>query len=223
MKLALAATVALVDQQVESLAGSLEVLAQTEEARSGGWRALQPLLAVVQAGPVPCLCWFARPDGHYYTVSGGVQAATLADRPYFAHLLAGERVTCALVVSKSTGKKSAVVAVPIMRDGTMIGALGATIFLEELSQGLKEKLRLPDDMVYFALDDQGVAALHAQPERTFVEPAQAGSPTLAQAVREMLAHPEGVVHYEFEGTHRDCYYQLSRVTGWHFAMGTITR
>ncbi len=222
-RVALAALVALVDQQIGSVGHTLETLAATQDARTGGWRAIKPLLARVEAGPVPCTCWYLRPDGRYYTVSLGLTEGSLSDRAYFPGLMAGRQVDCALVYSKSTGKKSAVVAAPILREGRVVGALGASLFLEELSARLDETLRLPENMLFFAVDAEGTGVLNVRPWLVFTDPREMGSPSLKEAVRQMLLQPEGTIHFEFEGASRDMYFQTSEVTGWRLALGVITR
>lgn len=222
-RVALAALVALVDQQISSVGNALATLAATQDAHTGGWRAIKPLLAAVETGPVPCTCWYARPDGRYYTVSLGLTSGSLSDRAYFPELMAGRKVACALVVSKSTGKKSAIVAAPIWRDGRVVGALGASMFLEELSARLSEILCLPENMLFFAIDAEGTGVLNVRPWLVFTDPREMGSPSLKEAARQMLAQAEGTIHFEFEGARRDMYFQISPVTGWRLALGVITK
>lgn len=221
-RLALSALVALVDQQIGGVGNTLGTLAATQDARAGGWRAIKPLLAAVEAGPVPCTCWYLRPDGRYYTVSLGLISESLSDRAYFPDLMAGRRVNCALVVSKSTGKKSAVVAAPILREGRVVGALGASLFLEDLSARLDELLRLPSNMLFFAVDAEGMGVLNVRPRLVFTDPREMGSPSLKEAARQMLSQSEGTIHFEYEGARRDMYFQTSAVTGWRLALGVIT-
>lgn len=221
-RVALHALMALVEQQIAAVEGALQALAQTSDVLSGDWGAIKPLLAAVESGPVPCVCWYLHPDGHYYSVDHDLEHATLEDRSYFPALMHGREVICNLIVSRSTGRKSAVVAAPIVRDGQTVGGLGASIFLEDLSARLDAALQLPDDMLYFALDDQGTEVLNTCPELVFTVAEEAGSLGLAQAARQMLAEPEGLVRFAHGGREHEMYFATSRLTGWHFALGVAT-
>ena len=74
--------------------------------------------------------WFVQPDGQFYTVEKGLTNLTLRDRQYFPRLMAGEEITGDLVISKTTGKRTAIVAVPIKKNGKIIGALGTSLAVE---------------------------------------------------------------------------------------------
>ena len=76
--------------------------------------------------------------------------------------MAGNKVLGDLVVSKSTGKKSLIVAVPVRSDGEVIGGVGATIFLENLSELLAEELGLSPGMTFYAVTSEGEVALHLE-------------------------------------------------------------
>jgi hypothetical protein len=65
------------------------------------------------------------------------------------------------VVSKSTGKESTVATVPVKDGNNVIGALGASIYLDELSQSIAADLGLSDDMAFYAVNADGVIALHS--------------------------------------------------------------
>lgn len=221
-RVALHALVALVEQQIGGVEGTLKALAQTSDVRSDDWGVIKPLLAAVESGPVPSVCWYLHPDGHYYSVDHDLEEQTLEDRSYFPALMHGQEVICSLIVSRSAGKKAAVVAAPMVREGQTVGGLGASIFLEDLSARLDAALQLPEDMLYFALDNRGTEVLNTCPELVFTEPEQAGSPGLAQAARQMLAETEGVLRFVHGGRQHEMYFATSQLTGWHFALGVVT-
>ncbi|MDA8326966.1 MAG: cache domain-containing protein [Nitrospiraceae bacterium] len=164
--------------------------------------------------------WFARPDGSYYTGEKGLTGLSLRDRAYFPGLLAGKDVIGRLVISKSTGKRTAIVAVPVKRNGRIIGALGASLSVQELSRMIDEKMALPEDMVFYALNSTGQTCLHRKASLLFAYPSDMGSRSLSEKVRVMLSKPEGVVRYEFEGS-RTVVFKHFPLTGWVFAVGLI--
>jgi len=210
---------ALVDQDFADTRVALRALAATEEARSGDWGRIKgPLTVLAQALPEKATVWYARPDGSFSTVAAGLTGRSLKDRAYFHGLMAGREAAGDLVVSKMTGRNVAVVAVPVRTNGRVTGALGATLDLEKVARRLDRELALPPGLTFYALDETGRTALHRETSRIFEQPAQADSPSLAAAVKEMSARPEGVVRYEFQGAQRTAAYRRSRETRWVYAL-----
>ena len=222
-RVVLSGLVALAESQLAARVGALEALASTDEARSAGWKRVGPLLEGLSwVQDSSAVAWFLLPDGSYYATGQGLASGNLKDRAYFPEVMAGRTSVGTLVISKSTGRDVVIVAVPIKNaKGAVIGALGASTYLDRMSDGLARALMLPPDLVFYALDPQGNTALHVRTEHVFEDAANQGSPTLTQAVKTMLAQDHGMVTYEFEGTTRQVVFQVSPFTGWKFALGTI--
>lgn len=214
---------ALVEQELAGELLGLKVLAATEEARSGRWARIKgPLTAFAEGEPDAAAVVFSRPDGSYFSVEKGLTGESLRDRDYFRGLMAGHDVEGALVVSKSTGKRSVIVATPIRANGKVIGALGVSTSVEKLAAQVNKQLDLPRDMALYALDAKGRAALHRDAALMFEFPSELGSDTLTEAVHEMLSKPNGVVSYTFRGVRKTVIFQRSQATGWVFALGAAT-
>ncbi len=210
---------ALVEQGFAHIRNGLRILAATDNASSGDWnRIKEPLAVFAKGAPTSAAVWFARPDGSYFTVEGGLTGQNLKNRDYFPRLMAGKEVAGDLVVSKSTGKRSTIIAVPVEAGGRVIGALGVSIAMEKVAGRIEDQLRFPADVMFYALDGRGQIALHRESTLLFEFGTELGSPTLAEAVKEMLAKPTGVVHYEFEGAQRTAIFKRSEATGWVFAL-----
>jgi hypothetical protein len=154
-------------------------------------------------------------------VEKGLTGLNLSDRLYFPRLMAGEEITGDLVLSKSTGKRTAIVAVPVRENGKIIGALGTSLSVEGISRMIDEKMGLPDNMIFYALDQDGRTSLHRVSALLFAYPSDMGSKSLAKTVKEMLAEPEGVVTYDFYGE-RTVVFKKSPLTSWVFAIGIVT-
>ncbi len=200
----------------------LKVIAVTQEAKSGKWENIKPLLEELSKNGIKAAAlWFMRPDGSYYTTEKGLMNATLRDRSYFPKLVKGEDVNASLVISKSTGKRSAVFAAPVKKNGAIIGAIGASLDMEEISQMINTKMNLPQNIIFYALDQKGQAALHRKAELLFAYPSDMGSPSLKEIAQEMLSKPEGVVRYDFNGE-RVVVFRKYADTGWTYAVGQIT-
>lgn len=218
--IALASLMSLADGHLLRMAGFLDVIA-SGEARSADWPRIRGPLAGIGRYNVPAVLWFAVPDGRYWTTGEGREAGDLSDRPYFPRLMAGEAVTGSLVVSRSSGRSVAIVAVPVRgEDGRVVGALGASIHLDSLSLRLEREMRLPADVVFYAIDSIPLGALNRDPGLIFTEPLKLGG-DLARAIRAMLAQEEGLVSYRFRNSLRTVRFRKSPVTDWWYALGVI--
>ena len=221
MRILLNAFTAFAEEHIEGTLRGMKILSETEEVLSGDWNAMKgPLTEFSRSGINAAAVWYARPDGHYYTVEKGLTDQSLSDRSYFPRLMAGTTVVGDLVISKSTGKRTAILAVPIWKHGKVSGALGVSLSADKMSRMLQERMALPGDMVFYALDAQGQSSLHKESNRLFTFPSDIGSKTLKAAAQEMLSRQEGVVRYEFHGE-KIVVFKRSQLTGWVFAIGFV--
>lgn len=214
----LSAFMSYTDLRISSVQQSLEILASTSEARSGKWENMKGILSGYQKSDEWLIVWYVRPDGTYYTVDKGLMDEKLSDRSYFPDLMAGQKIIGALVVSKSTGQRSAVSAIPIKEGGKVVGAIGASLFLDKLSDQIGSILALRTDAAFFALAPNGLTTLHSKKDRHFLDPRELGSETLKKAANEMLSGTSGEVTYEFDNVTKKAIYRTSPLTQWKFAI-----
>lgn len=219
----LAAAVALTDNHIQSLVNTMQVLALTDEVKAGRWEGMQGLLTRFSQDQIPALVWFALPDGSYYAVGVGKASGNLSDRVYFPKVMAGTATVGDLVVSKATGKMSMIATVPVKNGGQVIGALGVSVYLDDFSKILVQELQLPDNMVFYAVNDQGYIALHSDTQWLMQKASDLGSSTFSQAVDEMLSKKEGNATYQFGGMSETVVYKTSPLTNWCFALGVRTK
>lgn len=220
-KVALASLMALSDAHLQKLADSLTLFASTAEARSADWEMIRTPLGAVAKRNVSALVWFALPDGRYWSVQQGKSSGTLSDRAYFPRVLAGETVIGALVVSKASGKSSAIVAVPVRGSGGVVaGVLGASVYLDELSHRLDAEMALGEHTIFYSFDATPLLALVWDPQLTLVDPLSLG-PEVRTAFEYMLAREEGTVRYRFRDQWRTVIFKRSQVTGWWYAFGDV--
>jgi hypothetical protein len=214
----LSAFVSYTDLRMSSVQQSLEILASTSEVKSGKWETLKGLLKVYQQSDSGLVVWYARPDGSYFTVEQGLMDAKLSDRSYFPDLVEGRKFNGALVVSKSTGQRSAVIAVPVKEGSKVVGAIGASLFLDRLSDQISSTLALRSDAAFFALAPNGLTTLHRKTDRHFLDPRELGSETLKKAANAMLSKTAGETTYEFDNVTKTAIYRTSPLTQWKFAI-----
>jgi hypothetical protein len=222
LRLLLNSFAVLGEGHLENVLRGLKIISVTEEAQSGEWEKMRGLLAEFDSSGIKAaVVWFVRPDGSYYSVEKGPTSLNLRYREYFPRLMAGEEIIGDLVLSTSTGKRTVVVAVPVKKNGKVIGALGTSLAVEDMSKMLDEKMGLPDNMFFYALDQKGQTALHRVSALLFAYPSDMGSKSLSKTVGEMLTKPEGAVTYDFYGE-RTVVFKKFPLTGWIFAIGIIT-
>ena len=214
----LSAFVSYTDLRMSAVQRSLEILASTGEAKSAKWQKMKPLLSGYEKSDGGLIVWFVRPDGTYYTVDKGLMDVKLSDRSYFPKLMSGQKIIGDLVVSKATGQRSAVFAVPMKEGGKVIGAIGASLFLDRLSDQLGSALALRADASFFSMAPNGLTTLHKVTDRHFLDPRELGSETLKKAANEMLSNPAGETTYEFDNATKRAIYRTSPMTQWKFAI-----
>lgn len=200
---------------------TLETLARTADVQSAQWERMERLVKASVPSTLPQVLWFMLPDGTYYTSAEGLADQKLSDRAYFQKLVAGTAVSGDLVISKSTGKKSVIFAVPVKDGDRVVGGVGSSIFVDDLSQLLNERLKLPAGSLFYALTTDGLTAFHIDPKLDFVDPRKLNSPTLSEAVDTILSRSAGEITYEFNGSPRRVYFNTSALTGWRVAFGRV--
>lgn len=222
---ALHSFMSLSDAHLKQLADLLHLLAATDAARSGDWQRIRVPLGEVATMSVPAVLWYARTNGTYWTVQQGRAAGTLADRAYFPRVLRGKTILGDLVVSHSTNRNTAIVAVPVRGRGNAItGVLGASVHLDSLGALIRQEMGgLGEQLVFFAIDSTPIGALNSDPNLIFTEPMKLGDETMRAAFAEIVTRTEGTVTYAFRGHRRTVLYRRSAVTGWWYALGLVSQ
>lgn len=198
---------------------SLELIASTPEAKSKDWSGIKRYLKQVEAG-LPGAYFFVLPDGNYYSVTLDYTNLNLSDRAYFKSLFAGKQVKGFPIYSRSSGKKSALMAVPIVVDNKVIGALGASIFLDDLHARLNREFALPTGYTWFVLDPGGNTMLHKDGDFIFMNALTQGSKSLRESVSEAMKSESGTMEYELGDVRRAHYRKLSNM-GWWMVLAKI--
>ena len=215
--LALNIMAAETDAQLKAVLRPLEVLAVTMEARSGEWQHIRPLLATLEEKEPDARTWFALPDGSYYTVVDGLTSANLKNRTYFPVVLGGKESVGIVVMSYSTGKNVAIIAVPVKNQSTVTGVMGSSVYLETLTDRLRGKV--PEPLVFYAIDTEGKFALHSDKGQISRNVAAIGpESSLGRAIDTMRAQSYGTVGYDDGGIHYMARFRSDALTGWRLVV-----
>ena len=215
----LSSFIALTVQHLHTVENELAVLSVTEEVKRADWERTRSIMQAYQDSSSSGIVWFALPDGDYYTIEDGLVGKKLSERNYFPGLMSGRRMIGDLVFSRSTGRKTVIVTVPVKRDGVVVGGLGATVFIDDLSHRIDAAVSLPENLFFYALAPDGTTTRNRNTQLNFKDPRQQGIESLRLAADKMLSAPEGEVTCEFGGTPRYAIYRTSALTGWKFAIG----
>lgn len=221
-RVALNAYRGLVEEHLTGILNALKALAATADAQSGGWERIRPALQALGAElTTDAAVWLALPDGSYRTAENGLSDQNLKDRDYFPGLMAGRDVVGTLVVSKSTGHRSIIVATPVTKGGAVIAALGVSVRARFVSELVKKRTGLPEGVIFYALDAAGRTAIHEDAALMFQYPSDLGDDSLKAAVATILSSDEGSVDYQFRGRPRTALFCRSALTGWHFVLARV--
>lgn len=215
--LPLSGTLALATQYLDNLLtqtlASLELVAATPEAAQGDWPGIKAYLRKL-GDRLPGAYYYIRPDGSYFTVEQDLTELNISDRGYFPILQKGKPVLGAQIHSRSTGKKAAVLAFPILNDGKFAGAVGASVFLDELHRRLNRDLALPADYTWFVINEAGQTMLDRDADFIFMNTLTQGSPSLKAAMELALRAERGELSYELGGILRNGQFQKLPSLDW---------
>lgn len=214
----------LVEEHLAGVLRTIRTLAATSDARTGSWASVRPALARLSGDlATAAAVWYAQPDGSYDTVEKGPIDKTLKDRAYFPDLLAGKDVVGVLVVSKSTGERSIIVATPVRKQGQTVGVIGVSLRALSVSQLVIDRVGMPDSLTFYALDQHGRSAIHKDPAKMFQYPSDMGDKFLRDAVEMILLQRQGMVTYRLGNTDRIAIFDTSKLTGWHFVLVELAK
>ncbi len=222
---ALGAYTALAEEHLAGILRTEKTIAATSEAKSAGWSGVGPLLKRFSRDlPTDATVWFMMPDGRYYaTAKGGLTDQNLRDRAYFPKLMAGGDVLGELVISKSTGQRSIIVATPVTANGKVVAAIGVSVDAASLSTLVDSFMSLPENTYFYALDANTRIVLHRYQSRIFKRVAEVGDESLGDAFRAVMGREKGVFDYTLNGKRVHSVFRKSSLLGWYLFIARSQR
>lgn len=208
----------LVEEHLSGVLRSIKVVAESPEAKSANWERTRPMLDRLDKDlETDASVWYAMPNGSYYSTSAeGLTEQNLGDRSYFPRLMAGQDVEGDLVVSKSTGHRTVIVATPVKVDGKVVAAIGVSLRLRLLTQFIEKNTQLPADMYFYSMNSDALISTHRNIDRMFKHPTDIGDESLGPIFTSALAKEKGQLDYKLNGKNISAIFQKSKALGWHF-------
>ncbi len=142
---------------------------------------------------------------------GKTQFDDLSDRDYIKTALSSKKtVVSDVIISKTTGKPAAVIAVPIFNENNQLqGVLGGTLDLAVIDE-MRNKIKIGETGYAFVTDKQGQILVHPdqkmKEERTNVSD--------MEVVKRALSGEAGAISYEYGGEKVFGSYTAVPITGW---------
>jgi hypothetical protein len=199
---------------------SLRLIAASPSTRSGIWPEIKTGLQTLSEA-IPGAALYIEPDGGYYNAEKGYTGLNLSDRDYFRPLFAGREIHGALIHSRSTGKNSVLIAVPVFENDEVTGAVALSIFLDDFQELISESLNLPSDYLWYVLNEHGNTVLHPRSDFVFMNPKEQGGPSMLQAVQTITTEEEGYTSYYFAGRKTHILFKKIPFNNWRIVLGKI--
>jgi methyl-accepting chemotaxis protein len=121
------------------------------------------LLAISRAYPWIYLAFTVGPSGKNVGRSDGKPLADYGDRQYYREVMAGKDLAWQTAVGKTSGKPALMLAVPIVANGAIAGALVAAMTVEDVS-GLFAHWRTGKTGYAFLVDEEAKVVAHPRDE-----------------------------------------------------------
>lgn len=208
----------LVESRVETQIELSEMIAAREELHTMDWTIQQPILInEVEKSDFLSMA-IVYPDGTTYDHTGIV--INLGDRDYVKSAFNGQPDISEISVARGTDELSMMYAVPMKKDGEVIGVLVTRASADFLSTAT-------DDMGYgntgyaYLINSKGVTIAHPNREMVLEQfnPIEAvkvdeGYRPVAQLFEKILKDKKGISNYFFEGKDLYCAYTPIENTDW---------
>ena len=156
----------MIDSWLLERAREIKNLAESPIVKTMDWARIEPYLQnrIADLESYYVIFFVADSDGEYHTTLIR-NAGNISDREYFQAVMKGQTTISEPVISKSTSRKSIIIASPITRDsGEVIGVMGLSLGLVEMYQWVANlKVKHPHSYS-FIVDRNGMFVTHPDPD-----------------------------------------------------------
>ncbi len=202
-------------QIFKEVADYLRMVAAASVTSEGDWEAIK---AIYQKSTVdyPGIFLYILPNGEYYTDIRNFTATSLSDRAYFKSLKEGKEVLGYPVTSRSTGKKSAVFAIPVEHDGIISAFTGMSLYMEEINSHVNHLMDLDPSIFILAVDQTGTVMMTNQEKYMYRHVDDIIESDPGTFSERLALEEEGKI--AFENGYGEYYgiFKTEETTGWRF-------
>jgi len=191
------------ESRIETNKKSLEMLAKREDIQTMDWTIQKPILENQLRNTNFLDIGVVQPDGTAYYTDGSI--SNLADRTHVIKALKGEANISDLLVSRITSEIVLMYAVPIERDGKVVGALVGRRAGEALSE-IIEDTGYGESGYAYMINSTGTVTAHPDKDKVLnqfnpIEEAKNDNSlaSVANLFDKILKERTGVSQYSFQG------------------------
>ena len=201
-----------VDQNMQNAKRILSILARAYSEEPENIKSFNKITQeIIEDVPIITQVYIMNTDGmQIYKSSFPETMGDRSDRDYFQAAIRGEIVFSDVIVSRSTNIPIVVHAQPLMKDGEIIGVIGASIDLGFLSGLTLLSYSNPDSSYGFVVDSMGRVIGHPDQQKV----AAMLDLSYLEPVAAVIRGESGNGIYEFEGVKKLVAYTPSQRTTW---------
>lgn len=178
----------------------LTMLASNPVLRSGNPAAIMPILTAARnTNQVYDALVFADSTGNSWASDGAV--TSVADRPFFKHVMQGETFIADPSISRGTGHLISVVAVPVKSEGKVVGVLFGPVSMEKFSKKVLD-IKVAQTGYAYIMQEDGVVIIHPDKEIAMKQNGLTDTnlPQTLRTLNERIVKGEtGVASYQYSG------------------------
>lgn len=194
----------------------LDTFTITSDVQTGQWEKIKPLLVERERLAPEGRIWYLLPDGSYYTTVDDLTSKNLKSRSYFPGLIGGNPVLGDVVVSKSTGRTVVIAAAPIVQDNQVKGALGTSIYLQDINDDICKAFPLSAGYIYFAVDTLGIISLHSDGSLIGQE-----LTSLSDELHQIIEKDSGKCSFDYAGKMWQANWTTANATNWKIVIASV--
>lgn len=198
-----------IDAELVKYLDGLELLTLTNQVQSLKWKKIKSLVIAREKMLPAGRIWFLRPDGSYYTSVDDLTSKNLKTRSYFPGLMQGNKILGSVVTSKSTGRTVAIAAAPIKIKHKVKGALGTSIYLQDLNDNVQKSFPISSHQMFMAVASNGIIALHSDASLI-----GQNIEIISTKISASLTENKGDISFNYAGRKWQGKYIKSSLTGW---------
>ncbi|OPY57202.1 MAG: Methyl-accepting chemotaxis protein PctC [Pelotomaculum sp. PtaU1.Bin035] len=214
----------MVDERIRQHVDKLEALANSPIIQSNDWEAAQAhLYAELDRLSEDRTCYFnnlaVAENGTVYLTD--FKKTSVADRDYYKAVTSGQDLVFSEpIVSKSDGKLSMAIAVPVKKDGRLLRVLIGIVNLDKLSEEILAMKHGNNGRAYL-IDTNGICIAH--PDKSLLgqdltKESATISAQMAGIMRAMTSNKAGNAEYKYQGVDSILNYQPVPTANWILAI-----